>query len=181
MANPAFIVEGQMEQKIIGRLCPGQPVQRIMCNGDQVPITRLCDFVETLIRRLNNKYYPIFVIFDREKREDDCKTLSIQMLDELNSRGLNDQDIRIFLADRESEDWILKDIDAICAHYNIAKPRQAPQGKGGLRSLVSSVTPYHETTTGVELFFLVSKDEIAKKCPYFRSLRESVRSIGCFI
>jgi len=177
--NPAFIVEGQMEQRIIARACPGTPVRRIGCNGDDVSIDRICDFIETQIRALGNRNYPIFVLFDREKREQSSDDIKSSVINILNSRGLADQDIRVFVANRKTEDWYLHDIKGICDYYSIAEPQQKVNGKKGLEILLSSIGGYHETTIGVELFFVVSKKKIGEACPIFLALTEAAVEIGC--
>lgn len=179
MPSPAFLVEGQMEQKIIARLCPGQPVRRIGANGDHVAIAAICDRVETLIRLFGNKHYPIIVIFDREKREADCDHISNTVVSTLHHRGLNDHDIRVFIADREFEDWILKDPDSICQHFDIPKPTNIGKGKSGLAKLIEPACQYHETTIGVELFSIVSKAIIRDQCHIFARLHETATEIGC--
>lgn len=179
MSNPAFIVEGSMEQKILAKICSGQPIRRIGCNGDNVSINRLCDFIETQIRALKNKNHPIIVIFDREKREKSCNEIENEVIDEMNCRGLNEHDIRVFVADRESEDWYLKDIDSICKHYGLPKPLSNLKGKGGIEKLISPVTAYHETTIGVDLFFIVQHEIVAGKCKTFKKLLESAIDVNC--
>lgn len=179
MPNPAFIVEGRMEQAIIRKLCPGQPVRTIGCNGDTVALDRLCDFVETLIRSLGNRNFPIFIIFDREKRDAGCGAISAQVLAILHDRGLHDHDLRVFVADRESEDWYLKDKDSICRHFNIPLKDGVFSGKGGLEKLLAPDVAYHETTIGVEIFFAVSKAKIADECGVFQALCEDAAEIGC--
>ncbi|MFL0671845.1 MAG: hypothetical protein ACJLS3_10630 [Erythrobacter sp.] len=168
-----------MEQAIIRRLCPGQPVRTIGCNGDTVAIERLCDFVETQIRSLGNRNFPIFVIFDRENRADGCGAISSQVLTILHQRGLHDHDIRVFVADRESEDWYLKDKESIIRHYNLPDRNGEFRGKGGLEKFLSPDIDYHETTIGVDLFFVVSKTKIADECGVFQALCEDAVEVGC--
>jgi hypothetical protein len=177
--NPAFIVEGSMEQKILARICSGQPIRRIGCNGDEVSINRMCDFIETQIRTLKNKNYPIVIIFDREKRTETCAEIEIEVLARLNDRGLDSQDIRVFVADREAEDWYLKDVESICNHYGLPEPLNSLRGKGGIERLIGPAIPYHETTVGVELFFVIRHDEVAKKCDVFRRLIETAKDVDC--
>lgn len=180
MVNPAFLVEGRMEQEIIRRLCPKQPVRIIGCNGDDVAISRMCDFIETHIRSLGNRNHPIIIIFDREKREAGCAAISIEVHNNLNDRGLEDQDIRVFVADREVEDWLLLDREAICEHFNVPDHGQPLTGKGGLNTLLGPDIAYHETTIGVEAFFAVSKSKLANGSGVFHALCEDAASIGCY-
>lgn len=179
MANPAFIVEGQMEQRILSKICPGRPIRRINCNGDGVAIPRLCDFLETQIRTLSNRNYPIVVIFDREQRDQTCDEIRDEVISNLHARGLHDHDIRVFVADRETEDWYLLDTKGICSHFGLPTPISKLSGKGGLSKLLRPALQYHETSVGVELFHIVSKKTIASKSPVFQSLLDTAIEIEC--
>lgn len=179
MPKPAFIVEGQMEQKIIARLCPGHPVRRIGCNGDKVPIERVCDFIASQIRLLGNRNHPIIVIFDREKRDESVAELSARALNALLNHGLGDCDIRLFIADREFEDWYLKDIPGVCANFNLKPKNGEFSGKSGLARLIESATQYHETTIGVDLFFSINLKTVANKCGTFQALMETAIEVEC--
>ena len=43
MPEPAFLVDGHMEQLIIQQLCPKKPVRRIGCNGDDVSMAAIAN------------------------------------------------------------------------------------------------------------------------------------------
>jgi hypothetical protein len=159
-----------MEQLIVSRRCSGRPVRRIGCNGDNVAIERMCDFIETLI---------IIVIFDREKRQETCVEIADQVKSILSSRGLADQDIRVFVADREAEDWYLIDRERICSHYNVELDNIVYKGKGGLAKLLKPVVDYHETSIGVDIFDIVRKSVIAHSCDIFKALIETMNEIEC--
>lgn len=178
-SNPAFIVEGHMEQKIVSKICPGQPVRRVECNGDNVPIERVCDFIASHIRLFGNRNYPIIVILDREKREESVRELSAAALEYFGRNGLGDQDIRIFFADSEFEDWYLKDLDSICEYFGIPRPNGNFHGKGGLSQVIQGAVRYHETTVGFDLFFIVSLKTIANSCDVFSALLEVARELQC--
>lgn len=180
MPNPAFIVEGQMEQKIVRRLCPGQPAIRIGCNGEDVHINRMCDFVETHIRTFGNRYYPIFVVFDREGRTETAAEIQQSVTADLNGRGLEDQDIRVFVADRQTEDWYLRDLESIRDHYGLGPHvPQNFQGKSGLKQYLNPKVAYHETTIGVDIFFIVSWTKIREACDQFAGLFQAAEEIHC--
>lgn len=177
---PCGWVRGDEEEEDrFTQICAGQPIRRIGCNGDDVSIARMCDFIETQIKTLGNKNYPIVIIFDREKRTESCAEIEVSVRENLSSRGLAAQDIRIFVADRESEDWYLKDTDSICAHYGLPQPLSPLSGKGGVEKLMKPVTDYHETTVGVELFFVVSHEKVAEQCPIFARLIATAIEVNC--
>lgn len=179
MPNPAFIVEGQMEQRVLQRICKGRPAKRIGCNGDEVPMSRMAVFVETQIRSLGNRHHPVFVIFDREKRADSAEKLKEDLINCLRDRGLDVSNILVFVADRETEQWLLYDLETICLMFDLEPPREAPIGKGGLKKLIAGRVNYHETTVGVEIFLAVDKAKIAAQCPVFHELRQSALAAGC--
>jgi hypothetical protein len=179
LANPAFIVEGQMEQRILRKLCPGSPAKRIGCNGDNVALEVMAKFIATQIRLLGNRHYPIFVIFDREQRDDTSIEIAARVLNLLSGLGLVNHDIRIFIPDRMTEDWILKDIESLEGRLKVPKIGGKYSGKGGLTKLLGDHTPYNECTTGVELFCGMNAERVASRCEIFQSLRQACQEIEC--
>lgn len=181
MPNPAFIVEGRMEQLIARRICPGQPVTKIGCNGNSAPIEVVAKFIAAQIRVLNNRYYPIIIVFDREDRDMSCDKIKNDLLNILHdSYNFSDQDIRIFIADRMTEDLYLADIESIVRHYNLPPyADQLFQGKGGLSRLLNSHMQYHETTLGVEIFFVVNHRRVADTYPHWSDFLETVEELIC--
>jgi hypothetical protein len=159
MANPAFLVEGHLEQKAIGALCPGQPVQRINCNGKDVDLKVMAKFIETLIKLLGNRYYPIIVIVDREQRNTSARSMRKTIIGELTRLGVRDQLI-VAVADRHIENWILADIHTMTELFGKNFRRRNYEGAGGkgqLKRLFESIgNVYNETTTGVTLLRQIS-------------------------
>jgi hypothetical protein len=132
------------------------------------------------VRLLINKYYPIVVVFDREGREETPAQIQSFVLERFAQAGMDQHDIRVYVADRETEDWFLADIEAICQHYEVrARTTKLYRGKGGLCSLLEPTHRYHETTIGVDIFFKVSKAKIAACSPMFYALRVTALEIGC--
>src|ERR1700692_1702768 len=109
MPDPAFIVEGHMEQLIIQKLCPGKPVQRLEINGDQVQISAIVDRIEIIYRILNNRFFPVCVVFDREGRQATCDEILAEVVTEMVARKLDIDQFRIGICDRMIENWILAD------------------------------------------------------------------------
>ena len=62
MPEPAFLVDGVMEQRIIGHICRGKVVQRLNCNGTDTPLEVIVNRIEFHIRILNNRYSPIIIL-----------------------------------------------------------------------------------------------------------------------
>jgi hypothetical protein len=170
MPEPAFIVEGHIEQMIVQRLCPGKPVQRLQVNGDDVEISAIVDRIETIYRILNNRYYPICVIFDRERRQDTCDTILTHVASELEKRGLDLSQFRIGVCDRTIENWILAD-EALLRHiygYDGTVVFEGTQGKSALKRICEGVERYRETTVGVRLFLSADVQAIYDVSPSFR-------------
>ena len=71
MSNPAFIVEGLQERRIIERLCHNfRTLIPTVTNGDEDELLEVIanEIIEHIIS-FNNKHNPIFVILDREKKQ----------------------------------------------------------------------------------------------------------------
>ena len=152
MNRAAFIVDGQQEQKIIQKLCPEAPVRRSNCNGDRVEIKTAAKKIATLIRVMDNKYYPFIIIFDREDRKrssnDICKDLMVAIRDE----NIDDELI-IGVPDRNIESWILCDWDNVKRKGNLRDPKKpvVSEGRKG-KSIIYRHLPrngrYQETIEG---------------------------------
>src|SRR5690348_2601584 len=108
MPEPAFLVDGVMEQRIIARLCPDRPVRRIECNGHDVALEAIVDRVDLHIRDLNNRYHPIIILIDRETRRSSCEEILSEMRTLLDAKGHANQCV-IGVVDRCIENWILAD------------------------------------------------------------------------
>lgn len=179
MTRPAFLVEGHMEQRILRNICPGAPARRIGCNGDNVSLRVMSKFIASQIRLLGNRHHPIIIIFDREDRQESSEELAADLLGLLHEVGLDDQDIRIFVADRDVEDWILKDMETLKARTGVDPGEGVFLRKGGLIRLLSQRVAYHETTVGVDLFLASNKERIAQSCQIFNALRNTALELGC--
>lgn len=157
MTSPLFIVDGHMEQEIVRRLCPGTPVWRLNLNGE-CGLQAMAKGIGALIKRANNRHYPIVVITDRERREISIHEMEAGILDELRDNHQVDvTQIWVFVCDRTIENWILADLQLVNAelHASPKLPTEGQHGKSVLKSLFKSRT-YHETIDGVELFCKVS-------------------------
>jgi hypothetical protein len=174
MPKPAFLVEGQMEQRIIQRLCPNRPVRLIGCNGDEVSMAAIAKALNARLRLLGD-CHPVIIILDRERREKCCEELIQELshlLDEYEHRGR----YVIGMADRTIENWILSDWSNILqddpTYQAMADDSQGKHGKTIIKHLMPEQKFYHETTIGVELFL---------KCRALQlyAANESFRSFVC--
>ena len=123
-----------------------------------------------IIRILNNRNYPIVILTDREKRSDDfvkfADDLKTEIVSELAKKGIS-LDIRVGVADRMIENWILADADVL------GNPPQLPTKTDGLvgKSWMKNIQPrYSETTDGPSLFLKADAQKIYAQSPIFRHL-----------
>lgn len=182
MPEPAFLVEGRMEQTIIQKLCPGKPVRLIGCNGDTAPLSVVARFADAQLRLLKNSY-PVVIILDREKREQSCEQVRLELTQFLNNKGHAGQFI-VGVADHMTENWILASWSVICASRADHKPYEGAtegvDGKKVLRTLLPPGGIYHETTVGVDLFLNCDVQVVYERSPSFRKLVEDTLTIDCW-
>lgn len=181
MPSPAFLVEGQMEQRIVQRLCKGQPVRLIGCNGDSVSMAAVAKALNVNMRMLKN-YHPIVILLDREGRSAPIDELICELGRLLDHSGHQDRYI-IGMADRTIENWILSDWTHICSqmpgHKEFSGNPEACHGKSVLRKLMPPNTYYHETTVGVELFLKCRPREIQRRSQSFAAFITRIK-FGCY-
>ena len=176
MNNPAFIVDGFTEKLILREICPGKPVRRIDLNGKSVTIQAMANKIASLIRLFNNKYYPIIVIVDREERSNNSDEIKRKLRDELDARGLQDQDIRISVADRMFENWIAADWGNL--NMDKAKPAEI-EGKKGVSILKKYLGRYNKTTDGVMLFLSSNPKIMYENSASFQKLVDDIKDVNC--
>lgn len=98
MPQPAFIVEGDCEQRVVQRICPGTPVRILGRNGRDVTVDAMARQVDALSRRFINRNYPIVVIVDREQRNETAEQLSAQLIEKLESQGVDVSQFQVYLS-----------------------------------------------------------------------------------
>lgn len=176
MANPAFFVEGHMEQRFITQVCKGSPVRRIGCNGDQVTMAGMARHLAPLIRLLSNNY-PLIVFFDRERRDESCEDLGNQLLAELVSFEVDTRNVVIGVADRTIENWIIADhslhqrVDSL---KDGACNTEGEFGKTLIRNALIETKNYNETTTGVDLLKAMNPTVARQNSPSFDQFLEKI-------
>jgi hypothetical protein len=176
MSKPAFIVDGFTEKLILGKICPGKPVRRTDLNGKHVTIKAIANKISSLIRLLNNKYYPIIIVIDREDREGNCTEIIKELREELTEKGHENDDIRINVADKMLENWIIADWSVITETEN--KP-ETTDGLRGSSVIKKHKGTYGKTTDGVDLFTKANPSIIYKNSPSFKTFIDSLDGITC--
>ena len=176
MPEPAFLVDGVMEQRIIGHICRGKTVQRLNCNGTDTPLEVIVNRIEFHIRILNNRYSPIIVLIDREKRTKTCEEIAAEMSCLLIARGYGNQFV-LGVVDRCIENWILADWSSVAEHFKeyciLTAPEGAHfegmQGKTELKKLLPRELLYNEPTWGKDMFLSCRVDRIYQNSISFRT------------
>jgi Domain of unknown function (DUF4276) len=182
MSRPAYLVDGQTEQKVIQKLCPKQPVKLIGCNGENVCLKEIAKRISTHINLFNNNFYPIVCVIDKEKRSESIAEIETNLLKHLNDLGHNNDKIIIGIADRMIENWILADWGNFKTYYDIKLkcPKKCFDGIGGKGFIRKTVDFYHETTDGVDLFLSANPQELYEKSPSYKAFIDKVMNIDCF-
>lgn len=176
MPDPAFLVDGVMEQRIISRLCQGKIIQRLNCNGTDTPIVVIVDRVEFHMRILNNRCSPIIVLIDREKRPASCEEISFEISRRLDERGYGGQYV-VAVVDRCIENWILADWNNVAERFKEhgLKPiedctqYEGKQGKTELKRLLPRELLYNEPTWGKDMFLSCRPEKIYENSASFRA------------
>lgn len=181
MSNPAFLIDGFTEKLILENICPNTKINRINCNGNSVSMCAMAKRICTLIRLLNNKYYPIFVIIDREDREASASQIVEDLGNEIKKVGIKD-DVRIGVCDRMIENWTLADWDSFKHSTGIDETMTKPfhfEGTQGKTQIKKYYPNYQETTDGVEFFLKANPVIIFENSNSFKMLISKVRDINC--
>lgn len=177
--SAAFLVEGRLEQKAIQKICPGSPVRVIGANGRDCSIEAIVKRIESLLRLLNNRHYPIFVIFDRECRDATSEEIELEVLDRLKALGFGEDQFVIGIPDRHIENWIMPHVseDGIfCAVPPSTQLCDGEFGKGVIRGRLEKASiVYHETTVGAELLCKIVPKFVEQTNPSFSRFRQKGR------
>jgi hypothetical protein len=176
MPDPAFLVDGVMEQRIQGQICRGKPVQRLNRNGLHVPLSVIVGKIEFHIRLFNNRFHPIVILIDREKRKLTCERIVEEIEGLLKEHGYAGQFV-VGVVDRCIENWILADWDSVRIKFSGYQIKQVAagfqtegiQGKAAIKRLLPEEILYNEPTWGKDMFLSCRPDEIYRNSASFRN------------
>lgn len=176
----AFIVEGKMEKLIIQSLCTGSRVQMIN-NGSDVTMEVMAKQIASHVRLLRGKHFPIIIIFDRERRTETTHEIKSLILHTLKKDAIDCDSIRIVVADRTIENWILAGTNEIPVSTDYCSKGMEGRSIVGLfRKELSQIgIEYHKTTSGVLLFRKIDRQKAANASASFRDLCNNTSDI-CF-
>ena len=153
MNNPAYLVEGDLEQKFIQNACPTAAVQKINCNGETTSIEAIVKRVGTLGRLLHKRFSPLVVIFDRENRQETVAEIEKEFHEHMVHEKI-DVPIIVGIPDENIETWILSDYEMFLQSAGLGEssPVGTFEGKNG-KSVIKNMLPhgrsYVETIDGV--------------------------------
>jgi hypothetical protein len=179
MAEPAFIVEGHLEQKMVQLVCRQHKVVLLGVNGDNVSMATIASRIETHVKLFSNRYYPIIVIFDRERRVETVPELLTQLNEIFGTKGLDMEQFRFLISDRDIEVMFVAHVEKNGDFIETGCPQTTDidglHGESELRARLSKKgIRYHKTTTGIELFKKVRPTIVSFKSRNFRRFRSQM-------
>jgi len=184
MTKPAFIVEGDLEQKFIQLVCSGCPVRKINCNGDSVKIELIAKRVGTLGRLLHKRHSPIIVVFDREQRTETIDEIENIFRESLRPE-LIEVPVIIGIPDRDIENWILADIEIFAeksgAERELFPPNyEGEKGKTIIKKYIGRNRSYVETIDGVKWLKACRPSIMRSKSLSFNKFSQALDDISCW-
>ena len=184
MNNPAYLVEGDLEQKFIQNTCPGCPVKKINCNGIWTSIEAIAKRVGTLGRLLHKRHSPLVVVFDREGREESAEHLEKTFREVLAQEKI-DVPIVVGIPDRNVEAWILADYEMFLqsARLGASSPVSTFEGRNGklvIKQTLGEGKSYVETIDGVAWLKAARPAVIQKHSPSFNRLFSALSDLDCW-
>lgn len=170
----AFLVEGHMEKRIVERLSPGVPVRLIGANGDHVAIKVLAKFIAAQLDPLLDRYHPIHVVFDRERRAETCEQIEAELRNILSQQHIDTSQVTFSVADRTTESWFLpflREDGTLSPEGPVRDSCEGIDAKGGVKGVFKNLRkPYLETVDGVRLFCSLNPRLASELSPSFRNL-----------
>lgn len=178
MTKPAFIVEGYQEQKIVQTICANSKVVLLGSNGNAVNINHIFKKIKAHVKIFNNRYYPIFVIFDREDRKLTCEEIIDEIFNLLENEGMKKDQFIFGIPDRKIESWIIPFIDPNGCFTD--DPVDEFEGKNCLgkleKRLQETGEAYNKSTNGIRLFTKIHPEKLAQVSSsfayFYRSAKE---------
>lgn len=184
MTKPAYLVEGDLEQKFIQNICPGCPVKKIGCNGESASVEAIAARVGTLGRLLHKRYAPLIVIFDRERRDISVDELEKSFLSELLKEKI-DVPVIVGIPDRNIEAWILADYEMFLQSAKLNPSSQlftfeGKNGKSVIKQTLGFGRSYVETIDGVAWLKSARPSIMLRNSPSFSRLYNALSKLECW-
>jgi hypothetical protein len=177
MSSPAFIVDGFTEMKIVQKICPNTPVQRTDLNGKDVTLDAISNNLSRLIKPLINRYYPIVILVDKEDRNITCEEMESVIFENLK-KNFPDQDLRVGVADRMIENWMIADWVSFC--NNSAKKPTNTDGLNGTAVIKKIKGSYSKTADGVNFFVNNNPHIMYENSLSYRCFIDKLKDLNCY-
>ena len=133
MVTPAFVVEGKQEQKAVGCFCKCPTVT--INNGKSVSLNYMANQIAKCVKSFNNRYYPIYVIFDREDRKESSSKIIEEVYKLLEEKyEVKQNQVIIGVPDPKFESWLLPYINELGEITNM--PNCGYDGKKDVEKLI---------------------------------------------
>lgn len=184
MNKPAYLVEGDLEQKFIQSICPGCPVRKINCNGESVNLKAITSRVGSLARLLHKQHSPIIVVFDRESRDQTSEDIEHMFSNLITTENIQ-VPVIVGVPDRNIETWILADYRRFAKSAKIEEmlPNSSFEGKNGktaIKQALGNGNGYVETIDGVEWLKAARPRVMRENSPSFRRFAALLPDLTCW-
>jgi hypothetical protein len=184
MIKPAYLVEGDLEQKFVQNVCPGCPVQKINCNGETTSLEAISKRVGTLGRLLHKRHSPLIVVFDREGREESAENLEKAFRKVLVQEQI-DVPVIVGIPDRNIEAWILADYEMFLqssgsAASSLITSCEGRNGKSVIKQTLADGKAYVETIDGVAWLKAARPAVMQQHSPSFNRLFSTLSNLDCW-
>ncbi|MDQ0456105.1 hypothetical protein [Rhizobium paknamense] len=160
-----FIVEGQMEEKIIREMCKGSEVRRLQINGSKFPVEKIAERVCPHISLLRRKGVKKFIlIIDREQRDVSSEEFEKDILNKLSDLKIDISSVIVASPDRNFESWFVPFLNSSCKiSTDVQSNAEGCNGKSIAREkFKASGQKYVEVVDGVSLFKKVTARKLSE-------------------
>lgn len=172
--NPAYLVDGITEQRIVQSVCAGSPVRITNLNGNTVSAAAIAKRIASIVRLWKGRHYPIVVLVDLEKRDCSAESFAAAILQCIRDGGLND-DVHISVVDRMIENWMIADPD-VWPDFQL---KNSVDGFSGATELKRMMPSYDKAAHGPDLLRKSRASEIAKRSVTFRAMAIKLEGLPC--
>jgi len=172
--RPAFLVDGVTEKRFVQAICTDHPVKLTNLNGNSVTTAALAKQLASLIRLWKQRYYPVVVVVDLEKRSQSAAEFATDLRVALEQHGIDDL-LVIGVADQMIENWMIADPD-------LWPEQEIPEnvdGRSGATVLKRYMKEYDKAANGPQLLQRSRASEIGRRSPSFSALREQLIELEC--
>jgi hypothetical protein len=168
----AFIVDGQMEKRIVQRLCKDATVKVTSLNGRSVQINRMIEVIASFLKLMKDRCFPVVILVDREGRDISSAEIERHIRDGLKKLGYDERNLIVSSPDRMIENWIIAGNPRCDQSTDLFSPAiQDCDGRNGKtevkRSLRARNLSYSETGNGVDLFCSMDFERVSSNSESF--------------